>query len=174
MRVQVAYTPPMHHAASSAATPTPRERVAAALMALCVIALGAIGAHACGMHAPPALLLLAPFALVLAPAGTVSGIVGSIRRGGLLATALLAAIRTAAAACSELIAGATLLALGALTALALAGLAQATQAVLVSLSRAALSARDVCARLRAQLGIVAATLSARTLPAPRFAAHTAA
>lgn len=151
-------------------TPNQMNRMHAAALAVGVIVLGTLGARAAGFDLAAALLLLVPFAIALLPARTAAGVIGTARRRGLLAAALLGTIRSAAEASATLIAGAVL----RLLAPALerdASALHAAEAACIDLRSAAVSTQDVDAQTRAQLGTIATTLSARVLPAPVAAAH---
>lgn len=150
-------------------TPNQMNRMHAAALAVGVIVLGTLGARAAGFDLAAALLLLVPFAIALLPARTAAEVVGTGRQRGLLAAALLGAIRSAAEACTALAAGAVLRLLAPLVELNLS-VTRAAEAACINLHDAAISARGLCAQMLAQRGAIAATLSAQVLPAPRAAA----
>ena len=146
------------------------HRLAATAIMLVGVAVVAASLRLAGFNFGAELLVLVPFALLVAPARTAALITGTARRAGLLPALLLGAVRSAGAACSELAAGSVLRLLVPLVEL---NLSVAALAACINLRNAAISARGLCAQVLAQRGAIAATLSAQVLPAPRAAAHTA-
>lgn len=149
------------------------NRTHAALLAGGVIALGAVTARAAGLDLAAALVLLLPCAIVIVPARTAAEIVWTARRRGALAAVLLGAMRSAAEAGAALLAGAVLRWLAPAVEMDVATL-HAASAACIDLRSTAVSTQHLGAQMLARRGTIATTLSARVLPAPVVAAHSAA
>ena len=149
---------------------SPIERAAAALLALAALTGCALLARAVGLGLAATVLLLVPALLVLLPARIAAEIVGTARRRGAMASALASAIRSLGEAATSLLAGAALL-LGTVIDMLDARLAESAHNIQILISRITLRGEQLAALLLAHLRVIAATLAAQLLPAPRSAAH---